>query len=81
MCSDRNTLRTPTNVRTLIHTPSTFVRGAGGEATGSGDVVVLVLRQVVLDLLDQGEARGEGSGGRGGGGLGEEAARAPQGQG
>lgn len=39
----------------------TFVRGAGGEAASGGDVIIFVLREVVLDFFDQGEARGKGS--------------------
>lgn len=37
-----------------------------------------MLRKVVLDLFDQGEACGERSGGGGGGGLRQEAARHPE---
>lgn len=64
--------------RTLTTFWRTFVGGARGEAAGGGDVVVLVLRQVVLDLLDQREAGGEGPRCRGGGGLREKAAGAAQ---
>ncbi len=39
----------------------TFVRGTGREAASGGDVIIFVLREVVLDFFDQGEARGKGS--------------------
>lgn len=39
----------------------TFVRGAGREAASGGDVIIFVLREVVLDFFDQGEACGKGS--------------------
>lgn len=59
----------------------TFVRSAGGEPACGGDVIIFVLREVVLDFFNQGEASGKGSRSWGGGGLGEEAAGSPQGWG
>lgn len=66
----------------LLHKSTlTFVRGTGGEPACGGDVIIFVLREVVLDFFDQGEASGKGSRSWGGGGLGEEAAGSSQGWG
>lgn len=59
----------------------TFIRGTGGEPACGGDVIIFMLREVVLNFFDQGEASRKGSRSRGGGGLGEEATRSPQGWG